>query len=233
MFKNLTIKSKLLLNTLLVTFGLIFIVMNNYSSLNKLQAEYDNSQRLQKEAGQLKSMLIGGLMFNSAKGAFIQDKSLTKSISAMDRGIKKLNRFSKKLEKTNPILKDKLASPISTLTNISGIMIKNAKTTQVFRDENIKKSLITWINIKVQIIDALKPLREKVLKSREDYAHHVSSSIITLIISNNVLIPSFKKLTLLSLPILLLTVIGNVSTKQFSFKKANVEVVEKENPFGK
>ena len=68
MFQRLNIKNKLKVNVAVVLIGLAIVVANIYFSLDNIENEFETVKVTQEKTSALKSMLIGGLMFNSAKG---------------------------------------------------------------------------------------------------------------------------------------------------------------------
>jgi len=182
MFKNMTIKNKLKLNLLVVFLGIIIITVNVYNSMEVLEKEYNHSRNLQEQAGQLKSMLIGGLMLNSAKGVVILNHNSPKAIKSMGAGIKKINSFYKKLHKSNP----KLANNLKQLTQECSLSAKNliskAEQRVAFTKQELAYSLKTWRALKKEIMKPLQPLKKQVVQSRQRYSDHMNSSITLLII---------------------------------------------------
>ena len=186
MLKNMSIKNKLRLNYLIVLVGVLFLSINVYTSMQKLEAEYKHTQNLQEQAGQLKSMLIGGLLLNSAKGVVDNNPNALKAIRTMEDGVKKINQFYKKLEKTNP----KLAYSIRNYTQGCIISAKNiiskAQNKIPFTSNDLKDSLKTWRALKKEIQLPLKPLKKRVIESQKTYSKLMSSTI-TWFIMNSVI----------------------------------------------
>ena len=182
MFKNMSIKNKLKLNLLVVFIGIIIITVNVYNSMQELENEYNHSRNLQEQAGQLKSMLIGGLMLNSAKGVVTLKQNSPKAIKTMGDGIKKINSFYKKLHKSNPTL----ANNLKQLTEDCSLSAKNlvykAQQNISFTKKELTHSLKTWRALKKEIMKPLQPLKKQVVQSRQRYSDHMNSSITWLII---------------------------------------------------
>ena len=181
MLNNLNIKNKLYLNSFIIFIGISILMINIYSSLHKLETEYTHAQNLQEQAGQLKSMLIGGLMLNSAKGVVSQNFNDTKAIKTMASGNKKINSFYKKLYKSNK----KLAQQIGQHTKACSLSAKNlinkANNKIEFTQEDITHSLKTWRTLKKGIMKPLKPLKKEVVESRKRFNDLLSSTLITLL----------------------------------------------------
>ena len=182
MFKNTTIKTKLFLNSVLMVVGSIVVIGTVYNSLINLQNTYNQSQNLQAQTGQLKSMFIGGLLFNSAKGVVDKNINAKKAINAMGIGIKQINESHKKLLKTNTKLANSMQSGLKNFNTIANKMVNDAKSGKPFLASDMKESLAIWRGLKKQIQSPLKPLQNKVEQEREHYQELVSSTITTMII---------------------------------------------------
>ncbi len=182
MFKNMSIKNKLTLNLLVVFLGITIIVINVYVSMQKLENEYNHSKNLQEQAGQLKSMLIGGLMLNSAKGVITTNINATTAIKSMKDGIEKINLFYKKLHTTNPKLANSLKKPTQICRVSAKNLISKAQNGIAFSKEDLNHSLKTWRALKKEIMKPLKPLKKDVIESRKRYSEHMNAAITLLII---------------------------------------------------
>jgi len=188
MFQNLTIKSKLQVNLLIIFIGIAILMLNIYTSFNKLEKEYLHTKNLQEQAGQLKSMLIGGLMVNSAKGVVLLNNSSKKAIKTMTSGYKKTNSFYKSLSKSNPKLAKGLKDDIAKYNVNTKKLINKANNTIAFSEDDLKQSLKIWRELKVKLIKALQPLKKDVVESRKRFDHHLQSSLTWLLINSIIIL---------------------------------------------
>ena len=188
MFQNLTIKTKLQVNLLIIFIGIAILMLNIYTSFNKLEKEYLHTKNLQEQAGQLKSMLIGGLMVNSAKGVVLLNNSSKKAIKTMTSGYKKTNSFYKSLSKSNPKLAKGLKDDIAKYNVNTKKLINKANNTIAFSEDDLKQSLKIWRELKVKLIKALQPLKKDVVESRKRFDHHLQSSLTWLLINSIIIL---------------------------------------------
>ncbi len=179
------IKSKLLANSVLVVIGLLIILGDIYFALNTLEVEYSKTNKIQTEASHLKSIMIGGLMFNSAKGVVDKNINATKAIKTMSGGVKKVDGFYAKLDKS---ISNTLEDKVNAFNTIANTMISDAKNKKAFQSKDMKNSLKAWRNLKSTVLKKLKTLKKEVAKLKKGYVELVSSTIrntiiITLIIA--------------------------------------------------
>ncbi|MEA3315612.1 MAG: methyl-accepting chemotaxis protein [Campylobacterota bacterium] len=178
---NLNIRNKLRLNLAVIFIGISILTINIYIAMSELEVEYKYAQNLQEQAGQLKSMFIGGLLLNSAKGVVSVNPNSTQAINSMVEGNKKISFFHTKLSKSNP----KLAKHILPFQKNCALSAKNliskAKNKIAFSEEDMLYSLKTWRALKKEIQKPLQPLKKEVKKSKERFNKHIHSSLILLI----------------------------------------------------
>ena len=73
------INTKLRINSLIIVLGLIVLGFATYNSFSSLSKEHDHSKSLSASMDNLKSMLIGGLLYNSASGVVKQNPNAAKA----------------------------------------------------------------------------------------------------------------------------------------------------------
>ena len=101
MLNNMTIKFKLILLGVLSAIGFLVVLFTTNSGLNTLKTEYRDTKNINHEMSSLKSILIGGLLVNSATNVYILDSSKDKPIKSIQLGINKIKKFSKEFRQTN------------------------------------------------------------------------------------------------------------------------------------
>ncbi len=175
----MTIKSKLFTNSLLVVLGLTILLTNVYFALNTLQSSYEKTNNVQVQASHLKSIMIGGLLFNSAKGVVDKNIKSIKAINTMGSGIKKVNSFYKKLDKS---LGNKLTNNIDTFNIVANKMIEDAKNQKAFQKTQMKSSLKAWRGIKTILLKELTTIKKDLEKLQKEYDSLIASTITRTII---------------------------------------------------
>ncbi len=175
----MTIKYKLFTNSVLIVIGLLLLLGNVYFALTHLEAEYTKTNKAQTQASHLKSIMIGGLMFNSAKGVVDKNINSKKAIKTMSSGVKKVNKFYKKLDKNTA---NDLKAKMTTFNSITNIMITDAKNKKAFQSKDMKSSLKAWRGVKAIILEDLAILKKETSKLKKDYMQLVTSTIRNTIV---------------------------------------------------
>jgi len=178
----MSINSKLRLNLIIVFIGMVILMGDVYYSMQKLDNEYTNTQTLQKEASDLKSILISGLTVNSAKGVLIVNPSSASAISSMKNAIEQLNTINNNLSKSNKQLSSSLAPFISNFNNKTNILITNAEQNSPFSIEHSNQVLKSWRTLKGEIQTALKKENIKINNSIKHYKELKDSTILWIMI---------------------------------------------------
>ncbi|MEA3554428.1 MAG: methyl-accepting chemotaxis protein [Campylobacterota bacterium] len=182
MFKNMSINSKLRLNLIIVFIGMVILMADVYYSMQKLDNEYINTQNLQKEASDLKSILISSLTINSAKGVLIVNPSSTAAINSMKNATAELNNINANLSKSNKQLSAKLTPYILEFNNRTNILMTNAEQNNPFSIEYSNQALKSWRVLKKEIEVALKKENIKIKDSIEHYKELKDSTILWIMI---------------------------------------------------
>ena len=184
MFKNMSINAKLNINQILVLIGIMLIIVNVYYSVGQLAEGYNHTKMLQKKSGNLKSMLIGGLMVNSAKGT-LQDSNYKREavVDTMQTGIDKLNTYHESLKTIDNNLGQELSNNVIQFTKEVEVLLVKAKSNNQFTQRDILESLKMWSDLKVKIIEPLEPLEDKIIESRQRYDDLITSAIKWLVIN--------------------------------------------------
>ncbi len=186
MFKNLTISSKLKLNLILVIMGLFILGVNTFFSIKSLNNEYKISAQLSTKTSDLKSILIGGLLYNSATGVVLQHPKKQKAKESMRQGYKKVQFFLTKLQKESASTCDNIALEVATFIKVATSMHNKTTNNQLFTQSDMKKSLKAWRDVKFKIMPLLTQLKKELDVSQKKYASLVNNmllkSIVTIII---------------------------------------------------
>ena len=171
------INTKLRLNTLLVSLAMIIIAIVTYTSLKNLHIEFDNANQLSKYSSNMKSIMIGGLLFNSAANVFLNDSKQKKAIRSMEIGIEKVKQFSQGID-----TKDQLETIINKFLTITQEKLHKAKTKNNLSLNDTHEVLSIWRDLKFLLEDKLKSLKKDSEIVNNQFIHHFDQLIITLII---------------------------------------------------
>ncbi|RLA83839.1 MAG: hypothetical protein DRG78_03200 [Epsilonproteobacteria bacterium] len=183
MFKNLTISVKLNVNLFIVILGLIILGLNSFFSLSNLNKEYQVSNQLATKASDLKSILIGGLLYNSATGVVATNPQSKKAQKTMKDGANKVQSFFKKLKKESSSTCNNIAPQVVKFIKVSSYMHDKAINNSLFSKNDIKNSLKSWREVKFKIMPQLKQINKNLTISNKNYDNLLQSMLIESIVA--------------------------------------------------
>ena len=181
--KNLTITYKLGLNLVIVAIGLLLLGINSYLAFDKINEAYTKSNVFATKTSDLKSIMIGGLLYNSASGVVLRQPSKQKAKDTMADGYKKVASFSKKLNKASASTYSKFSAETDKFLKIAKYMHGKAVSNQEFTKEDMAKSLAAWRDLKFKIMAELKVIKKDLEKSKADYETLLNDTIIKIILT--------------------------------------------------
>jgi len=172
---NLSIKAKLWLLSIvaMVGFFLIFGVVS--SKINNIEVEYKQTESINNDLSSIKSILIGGLMINSATNVFVIDNSKQKPIKTMEAGLKKVNKFANKLKKVSIKHYKVIESSLKQFNIVADKVIRKAKENKRLWPSDAKKLLKPWRALKFKLRSLTPVLKKDVKKSQKCFEHHLDS----------------------------------------------------------
>ncbi|MCK5111834.1 MAG: HAMP domain-containing protein [Arcobacteraceae bacterium] len=236
MFKNLTISLKLRLNLLLVVVGLFVLGVNTFFSITSLNKEYEISHKLSVKTSDLKSILIGGLLYNSATGVVLQHPTKQKAKKTMIAGYTKVQSFLKKLQKESSTSCKNISPQINKFIKVATYMHNKTMNNKLFTKDDMKESLKSWRAVKFKIMPQLKEIKKELDISQKRYDKLVEDmllkSIVTILIITIIMsIISFYIAKSIRLPIEKLT---NSIVAMMKFSSANQKIeIEANDEIGK
>ncbi|MEA3383470.1 MAG: methyl-accepting chemotaxis protein [Campylobacterota bacterium] len=161
MFKNMFIKTKLQLNAASVVVGLLILTAITYSSISQLEDGYQKSKDTSSLVDNYKSILIGGLMVNSACSTYAFDPITLKPIHSAQKGLDKAIEFNSKIKANQDNL-------FSNFKRIAQVTIDFAKKEQYLAPEHISILQKEWIPLKIELQKKITVLKkEKKLLSKQ------------------------------------------------------------------
>jgi methyl-accepting chemotaxis protein len=157
MFSNLKIATKLKINIAIVIIGLVILVIVAKIDINNLEKIHKEQAYVATQVSHYKSVLIGGLLVNSASGVFAFDPKSTKPLTQAQLGLDKVKKFSKLIDNKKQSLFDNF---ISTAQNT----INFGKSNNYLDPESISALLKVWRPLK---FDVQKRVTEAVKVDKE------------------------------------------------------------------
>ena len=183
--KNLAIKSKLWILTIITTIGFIIIGITVSNQVNNLTSEYEKSKSINKGLGALKSILIGGLMINSASNVYVLNNKNHKPLNTVKSGIKKFNEFENVLKKVSPKCYSKIKAELNTFILMANNTVNKALNTKQLQVKDTKKLLKPWraLKDKIQNINTSLKKTGKISQVKfYDTLSHLVTQVLLIII---------------------------------------------------
>lgn len=178
MLKNLLIKTKLRINTFIVTLGFLVVLGMSYHYTNQLNSDYLKSKHTAQQVDYLKSILIGGEIINSQIKGYAIDPISLEPIEQTQFGIEKVKQFSTKQKE----LQNSLFIPYIDETES---LIKFAKQNNFITPQQVQSLEQKWKPLYHNVITKTKKLKkEKVVlakkfkESLESFFYSVVSVIL-------------------------------------------------------
>lgn len=141
---------------LLVITAFLANILYIYFGLNKLNEQYDKTNKILTSQSILKSVMSTGLLFNSSKGVVFSDFTNEKAKNTMSQVAKSFIVASEELKIRNAEIYAELKQEIEDFSMYSSELANSVKQS-VITKESDKKSLALWRNVKLKI----EPLIEK------------------------------------------------------------------------
>ncbi|MBD3841184.1 MAG: CZB domain-containing protein [Campylobacterales bacterium] len=188
MLSNLFIATKLRISTIIVVFGLLILGFVTYSSITHLQKTYAHSKSINMQISHYKSMMIGGLLVNSASGVYAFDPASLKPIEQAQKGLDKVVMVSKKIENR----KDEL---FTNFINVAQETLDFANANKYIDPQSLKKLLKNWRNLKFYMEDQIKVLEKQQAQFSSEFKNelsHLFTKIVTIILIVTAVVVSFN-----------------------------------------
>ena len=165
------------MNIFAVGIGLLILGLNIFLSMTEIKKEYKISNSLSTQTNSLKSMLIGGLLYNSASSVIHRDPSKLKAKNTMKQGIEQVEKLSKKCTTSAPHISKLLIKELKGFLTMAKTMHQKAVNNQRFTSKDIKDSLEAWRALKFKIQPIIKELEQKLKKSEQNYENLISTAL--------------------------------------------------------
>jgi methyl-accepting chemotaxis protein len=173
---NFTISTKLKLNSIIVLLGLVGLGGVSYTSLMTLDQEYHNSNKIIEQTSHMKSIMVGGLLTNSASAIYAFNTS-PKAMKSIGSGLKKVKEFSSKLTDSPKIveLSNKFLAEATKVRN-------NGQANGYIHEEELSVILKHWRALKFPLQEELKLMKKRVQQSKENFDKTLSKIIFNTVV---------------------------------------------------
>lgn len=163
---NISIKGKgyLLMAFVVVGFLINFAIV--YSTLSTTQKDYEKLNSILSQTSTAKSIMVGGLLFNSSRQVATNDMSQTKAKQTMAKAIGDIQKHMQAMRELNIQTYDTLAQKsqkfVSHAQMLHAMVMKNEKPSKA----DGKMSLSLWRDLKFSLQDELQKLTQSAQKER-------------------------------------------------------------------
>ncbi len=202
MFKNIKISTKLNLNLTIIIIGLIIAAITSFAVLNSLSQEYKHSTKIAKKTDLLKSIFIGGLLYNSSSGVVFQNPDMQKAKDTMQSAIKQVDRYFNDFTKLDKKLSGELSEKVENFKVTASALHQKAVSGGKLTKEDMKISLKKWRDLKFDLMKHLEAVKKESDLSSRQYNLMIDDSlkfIIMSIIAGAVILVIFNMLIIKSI----------------------------------
>ena len=179
---NATIKTKLLTLVFIATVGYLIIGFVVNGQLNTIKSGYEENKSLNTTLSSFKSILIGGLMVNSATNVFVLDNTNPKPLKTIGKGIGKITKFAKSLEKLDSTNYKKVSAELNGFLLTAKDTLNNAKSANTLSASDAKKLLKPWRKLKFKIQKITPSLQKTMKTNQESFYSHLTQSVTLVIV---------------------------------------------------
>ena len=185
MFSNITIAKKLTLLTTFIVISLVYIGISTYLSFSNVHTQYQQAYKISQENNNLKSIIIGGLLYNSSSGVIFADPQNKKALQSMKSGIEKIKTHMQKIKKLNPKTHQALKPACTLLSDYAMKLHDKVKDGGSLTMPELATRLEQWRNLKFNVMDITKKVKKEQIdaqKAFDDYMTYKENSFIMMII---------------------------------------------------
>ncbi len=173
---SLSIRGKGNLLTAFVIVGFIANFLIVYNTFSSAKQEYQKLESVLNQESVLKSLMVGGLLFNSSRQVASSHITKQKAKDTMASAIKQLESFSKELQALNPSTHAKLAPKIAAFSAHAKTLHATVEKNTVPEAKEGAKSLQLWRDLKFAVMDEAKKVKKQAAAEKENFNALLNSS---------------------------------------------------------
>jgi methyl-accepting chemotaxis protein len=179
---SLTIANKFKILIFVVIVSMMSLTTLSYLSNNHIGEQYTKSEETRKEHSYLKSIMIGGLLYNSSTGVAVYDSTSTKVKSAMTKGIEDVEIFYKKLNDISPQVAKKMNQEYINFINYAKKLLSKVESGSDLEMVDLKERLVYWRALKFKLSDAMKDSKLETMTLQKDFTNALDSATLKAVI---------------------------------------------------
>jgi methyl-accepting chemotaxis protein len=187
MLNGMSIKLKSFFLIGVTVLGMFFVAGYTYNIFQNIDSHYKQNANILKSESALKSILVGGLLFNSTTGVLYNHPNSKLAKKNVSDAINKCETFIRVLKKVDLHAYNELKPTYDIFLKIARKMetkIQHSKLTQ----EDLTLRLKEWRSLKFKIVEVAKIVKKKAKKSEKDYEELLHNSLTSFMTFGTVLL---------------------------------------------
>jgi methyl-accepting chemotaxis protein len=179
---SLTIANKFKILIFVVIVSMMSLTTLSYLSNNHIGEQYAKAEKTRNEHNLLKSIMIGGLLYNSASGVIVYDSTSKKVRSAMTKGIKDVEMFYKKLKDLNPKIAKEISSEYINFINYAKKLLYKVESGSDLEMVDLRERLIYWRALKFKLSNTIDNSELETVTLQKDFISVLGSATLKAVI---------------------------------------------------
>lgn len=145
------------------------VALSNISTKNTLSSKILQAQSLQK------SIMVAGLLFNSAKGVVFNNPKSAKAKKTMKKAQKDLEKIGTRLKKSQPEIFKPIEDKYHIMIEHMNALNKSVSAQNPITKEQNAQALAAWRGLKFAIQPMIKQSQKKSKQAQEDFSSYIDS----------------------------------------------------------
>jgi methyl-accepting chemotaxis protein len=168
------IVTKLQVNMLIIAVGMIIFAGILFNSIESLNKNYEEAKAYKAQISSYKSVLIGGLMVNSALNVYAFDQSNDMPLKTINKGLTKVDQFSSKIKNKNEAI-------FTSFTKTAKRVYRFASTNKKVLTQDRKKVLKVWRPLKKETMDKTQILKKKAQQASQRFSEQITGLFMKMV----------------------------------------------------
>ncbi len=182
MLMNSTISNKFNIMGGFIFISLLVVSISTYFSLKEIKSHYYSSHHIVSQVSEMKSLIIGGLLYNSASGVVVRLPNNQKAKKTMKMGLEKVSFAMENIKKLNQDIYSSLEADYQVFIKYASSEYERISKGARFSDKEISISLKNWRALKFKILSIIKKLKKESLEADRNFSQLLQDSIINFLI---------------------------------------------------
>lgn len=177
---QLTIRSKGILLVVLIVLGFAINFIITAGAFSTSREDYNRLDTILSQESMLKSLMVSGLLFNSARQVATNDLTQNMAKKTMQKAFTTMGEDLEALKGLSPELHSKVAAKAQAFINHSQSLHKVVSDNIKPEPQEAKKSLALWRDVKFALEDEMKNLTTLAQKEKDNFHSLLERSQFTI-----------------------------------------------------